>query len=212
MIFPKVQPLTTVSLVRMIRDADARTMNLISGLDEQQLMGPRLDIVNPMLWEIGHIAWFYEKFILRDIAGQKLFFDNGDKLYDSMAVPHSTRWDLDLPDLKTTIHYRREILEKVINWLGGSQTATSEQTYFAQLPTVHEDMHDEAFTDTRQTLRYPAPCLGTKDNFKSRISGPLIGDIDIPEGIHMLGSSPKAPFYMDNEKWGHGYEVETFSI
>ncbi len=212
MIFPKVQPLTTVSLVRMIRDADARTMNLISGLDEQQLMGPRLDIVNPMLWEIGHIAWFYEKFILRDIAGQKLFFDNGDKLYDSMAVPHSTRWDLDLPDLKTTIQYRREILEKVINWLGGSQTATSEQTYFAQLTTFHEDMHDEAFTYTRQTLRYPAPCLGTKDNFKSRISGPLLGDIDIPEGIHMLGSSPKAPFYMDNEKWGHGYEVKPFSI
>ena len=160
MIFPKVPPLPTVNLVKMLRDADSRTMDLISGLNEQQLMGPQLDIVNPMLWEIGHIAWFYEKFILRDIGGQKPVFDYVDSLYDSMAVPHSTRWDLNLPDLKTTIRYRREILEKVINWLGLNETATSEHTYFTQLTTFHEDMHDEAFTYTRQTLRYPAPCLG----------------------------------------------------
>ena len=212
MIFPKVLPLPTVNLVKMLRDADSRTMDLISGLNEQQLMGPQLDIVNPILWEIGHIAWFYEKFILRDIGGQKPVFDNVDSLYDSMAVPHSTRWDLNLPDLKTTIRYRREILEKVINWLGLNETATSEHTYFTQLTTFHEDMHDEAFTYTRQTLRYPAPCLGVKDAFKSKVAGPFPGDIYIPEGVHMLGSSPKAPFYMDNEKWAHGYEVKPFSI
>ena len=64
--FPKVQQVPTKHLVKIIRDADARTMALIEGLSDEQLMGPKLRIVNPMLWEIGHIAWFHEKFILRD--------------------------------------------------------------------------------------------------------------------------------------------------
>jgi iron(II)-dependent oxidoreductase len=37
-------------------DARARTLILIQGLDQAQLMGPRLPIVNPLRWESGHAA------------------------------------------------------------------------------------------------------------------------------------------------------------
>ena len=71
--FPSVQQVPTRYLEDLVRDADARTMELVSDLDDKQLMGPRLTIVNPMLWEIGHIAWFYEKFIL---SPAKRFFSS----------------------------------------------------------------------------------------------------------------------------------------
>ncbi|RZK82966.1 MAG: ergothioneine biosynthesis protein EgtB, partial [Methylobacterium sp.] len=45
-------------LLAMLQDSRARTLELVAGLGPDQLIGPRLDIVNPLLWEIGHLAWF----------------------------------------------------------------------------------------------------------------------------------------------------------
>ena len=45
--------------LRAVRD---RTLLLASDLTGEQLLGPQLAIVNPPLWEIGHIAWFHEHF------------------------------------------------------------------------------------------------------------------------------------------------------
>jgi iron(II)-dependent oxidoreductase len=44
-----------------VHDARARTLQLVADLDDGQLMGPRLPIVNPLLSEIGHAAWFQER-------------------------------------------------------------------------------------------------------------------------------------------------------
>ena len=104
-------------LASIVADADARTRELIDGLDAAQLMGPQLAIVNPLLWEIGHIAWFHEYFLLRQHAGQPPLRADGDALYDSIKVPHKTRWSLDLPSLGETIDYRdrvREALRAVV--------------------------------------------------------------------------------------------------
>ncbi|NKB19126.1 MAG: ergothioneine biosynthesis protein EgtB [Alphaproteobacteria bacterium] len=210
--FPKIQQVSTKYLEQTIRDSDARTIALIAGLDDEQLMGPRLGIVNPMLWEIGHIAWFHEKFILRDRDQRPPVLENTDVLYDSMAVAHATRWDLDLPDLEATINYRETIRDLIIERLGSDELATVENSYFTQLTAFHEDMHDEAFTYTRQTHGYPPPLFVEEVPVAVDDAGPYPGDVDIPGGIHMLGSSPKAPYFMDNEKWGQGYEVKPFSI
>ena len=210
--FPAVQQVSTRYLEDLVRDADARTMELVSDLDDKQLMGPRLTIVNPMLWEIGHIAWFYEKFILRDRDDRLPVLRNTDELYDSMAVAHPTRWDLDLPDLETTVKYREAIRNLVIARLGSDRIASAENSYFTQLTVFHEDMHDEAFVYTRQTLGYPAPKFTEQPSSNHSNAGPWRGDVEIPGGIHMLGTSPIAPYFMDNEKWGQGYEVKPFSI
>ena len=51
--------LTKETLVANLLDARGRTIELVHGLNDAQLLGPRLDIVNPLLWEIGHLAWFH---------------------------------------------------------------------------------------------------------------------------------------------------------
>ncbi|MCH7817832.1 MAG: DinB family protein, partial [Proteobacteria bacterium] len=50
-----------------MQSARQRTLELLDGLSAEQLIGPRLPTVNPMGWEIGHVGWFHEYFILRRI-------------------------------------------------------------------------------------------------------------------------------------------------
>ena len=56
----------TSEVAAWVRDARRGTLALVADLTDEQLMGPRLPIVNPLLWEIGHLAWFQEKWVLRD--------------------------------------------------------------------------------------------------------------------------------------------------
>ena len=210
--FPKVQPVPTEYLAAIVGDTDMRTMALIAGLADDQLMGPKLRIVNPMLWEIGHIAWFQENFILRIVDGKTSIRDDADSLYDSMKVAHDTRWNLPLPDLAETRRYMEMTRDAVIDRLGDAEIASVRDSYFTQLVVFHQDMHNEAFTYTRQTHGYSAPDLSDGTERENGAAGPLPGDVDIPGGVHMRGAQPTDPYFMDNEKWGNGYEVAPFKI
>ena len=101
-------------LAEAVRDARERTFELVADLSDEQLMGPRLPILNPLRWEIGHVAWFQEKWVLR--AGGQLpsFRADADALYDSMAVPHDTRWDLPLPSREEMLAYCREVRDGIL--------------------------------------------------------------------------------------------------
>ncbi len=43
-------------LAEWTADVVDRTLQLIAGLDDDQLIGPLLPTVNPLLWEIAHLA------------------------------------------------------------------------------------------------------------------------------------------------------------
>jgi len=70
-------------LAAELRDARARTLLLVGDLSDAQWMGPRLPIVNPMLWEVGHLGWFQEFWTLRHARGRAPLIAQGDALYDS---------------------------------------------------------------------------------------------------------------------------------
>ena len=95
---------STTYLIDTLQDARARTLELVNGLDQVQLMGPKIPGVNPLRWEIGHIAYFYEFFILRQLYGYDSILGlKADELYDSIAVAHDTRWDLPLLSMAETL-------------------------------------------------------------------------------------------------------------
>src|SRR5438067_5098397 len=97
-----------------------RTRALTADLDGARLLGPKLAIVNPVLWELGHVAWFQERWCLRTRPDETLadsLLDGADALYDSSAVAHDIRWDLPLPGLRGTLDYQDRVLERVLERL-----------------------------------------------------------------------------------------------
>lgn len=198
----------------MLTEARARTLDLVADLTDEQMIGPRLSIVNPPLWEIGHIAWTQEFWVLRHLRKQKPILEGGDALYNSTDVAHDTRWELLLPPRDRTLDYMETVLDRVTGYLRHGNPS-EEEVYFHLLVTFHEDMHDEAITYTRQTLGYPPPRFKVP-SYKRPPSelqgGPLPGDVEIPGGTFMLGATPGFPFVFDNEKWSHPVTVRPFRI
>jgi iron(II)-dependent oxidoreductase len=205
--------MTPGQLAEWVEDAGQRTCELVADLTEDQLLGPRLPIVNPLLWEIGHLAWFQEKWVLRHVAHQEPIRPDADALYDSAAVPHDVRWDLPLPSRDETLRYLKAVRDRVVQRLQ-RQEPSREDRYFVLLSVFHEDMHTEAITYTRQTLGYPAPQRGVTrlENSTAPAEGPLAGDAEVPGGTIWLGATPDEPFVFDNEKWAHPVEVRSFAI
>jgi iron(II)-dependent oxidoreductase len=174
------------------------------------MMGPRLATVNPLRWEIGHTAYFYEYWVLRQHLGEPPILPQADALFDSIAIAHETRWDLPLPDLADVMGYMEAVQNRICRHLE-NDPADPQRDYLAQYAVYHEDMHTEAFTYTRQTLGYPQPALGAQAPAATG-SGGLAGDAEIPGGTFLLGATPDSGFVFDNEKWGHAREVEPFRI
>src|SRR5262245_4903429 len=195
-----------------LQAARRRLRALTDDLDGERLLGPKLAIVNPVLWEIGHVAWFQERWCLRlrsDGTLRPSMTENADALYDSSAIPHDIRWDLPLPSLAATRGYRDAVLDRVGEALESGRS-DDRLLYFAELAACHEDMHGEAFHYTRQTLGYPAPTLPYA---AERSRGHAIsGDAVLLGGRFRLGAQPGVGFVFDNEKWAHDTAIKPFRI
>jgi iron(II)-dependent oxidoreductase len=189
-------------------EARARTLRMTQDLDGERLLGPLLAIVNPPLWEVGHVGWFQERWCLRMAQGGApidSILQGADALYDSSAVAHDTRWGLALPDLAATHRYLADVLERVRDRLV-REPDNPALRYYAQLSLYHEDMHAEAFHYTRQTLGYPDP-TGERP--------PVVdpGADQAVDGARLVrGATPGEGFAFDNEKWAHEVEVAPFRI
>ncbi len=198
------------TLAEWVRDARQRTLALIADLNDEQLLGPRLPIVNPLLWEIGHIAWFQEKWVLRHASKQPPIRRDADALYDSAAMPHDGRWDLPLPARAETLRYLGNVCHHVLERI--EAPAAEDLSYFVQLSVFHEDMHGEAFLYARQTLGYPAPPFLSTPHASTLEGGALSGDVAISGGAFLLGAAATESFVFDNEKWAHAVQVKPFHI
>jgi len=168
---------------------------------------PRLAIINPPLWELGHVAWFTEYWCQRyrgQAAPLPSRLPDADRWYDSRHVPHDSRWQLDLPDWNATRRYLLDTLGSALDSLR-HLPETDRALYFHRLALFHEDMHAEAFHYTRQTLAWAA-ADGLSDLAPA-------GDIELAGGEFLMGSPPAAKgFVFDNEKWAHPQRIERFAI
>jgi iron(II)-dependent oxidoreductase len=206
--------MTPGTLADRVTDARARTMDLVRDLSDDQLLRvPLLRIINPLLWEIGHVAYFQEYFVLRQALGRQPIRSDADALYDSAKVAHDTRWNLPLPSRTATLDYLEATRDAVLDLIAGADFSPTHE-YFVLLSMFHEDMHNEAFTITRQTLGYPEPGFTQKpgDSHDGCAGGPLDGAVSVPGGTYTIGSSRNNGFIFDNEKWAHPVEVATFRI
>ena len=174
---------------------------------------PQLDVVNPPVWEFGHLAWFAEWYVLRDAsssatdaAQRPSMLTLADRLFNSNTVAHAARWTLDLPSVGALKTYCHEVLDRCLDKLSRTDDSATA-LYPFQLALAHEDMHGEAFLSTLQLLDVSAPALQF-----SEARAWAYGEVAFPGATVQLGSSTESGFVFDNEKWSHAQHIAPFSI
>jgi ergothioneine biosynthesis protein EgtB len=203
-----------------LMDARNHTLHLFSvyetALAEQGYAVPRVPELNPPLWELGHVGWFQERWIGRNLqrhqgprcdptaAPLASQLPQADGWWDSSRVPHDHRWFLgprSPADIKT---YLLNTLEATLDLLAKTPDE-DEALYFYRLSLFHEDMHGEAFIYMAQTLglplKLPVPTAGVPRE-------PLW----LPATRWQLGLDAGQGFTFDNERPAHEVAVPEFEI
>lgn len=204
------QHFTQADVADWVCDARRRTLSLVNDLDDEQLLGPRLATVNPLLWEMGHVAWFQERWVLRHSAQRQPLRADADALYDSAAIPHNIRWDLPLLRRTEVLRYMGQVQEQVLERLASPRS--EPDIYFHLLALFHEDMHVEAFLMNRQAWSYPRPDWPVQAAAEPETADECSGDVTFAGGTFWLGAASTEPFVFDNEKWAYPVEVKPFAL
>jgi gamma-glutamyl hercynylcysteine S-oxide synthase len=208
-------------LAAALQGARRRTLGLLDacvaalGAD---LRAPYSAQLNPPLWEVGHVAWFWDVWIARNPQRDRGpaadpeaprppgRLPGADALYDSSKVAHATRWDLPLPDLAATRAYLAAGLAETLELLA-TAPATDDGLYFFRLSLFHEDMHAEAATYMAQALGIALPAALRP----SQRTLPPAHDIPIAARTWRLGSDGPG-FAFDNELPAHDVQLAPFAI
>jgi len=203
---------TSDALIGALLDARRVELGLLDGLTDAQLLGMRGHFLEPPIWEMGHVGWFQEYWLLRRLDGAAPLLRGGDEIYDSFNVSYTRRWDHRFPSAADTRAYITAVLHRSVARLESREPRSADEVYFYTLAAQHEDMHAENLTAILQTLGYARPpdLLGC--------APPPVDvdfcrhDVAVPGATFMVGASADEPFVFDNEKWAHPVTVAPFRV
>ncbi|MBS0444415.1 MAG: SUMF1/EgtB/PvdO family nonheme iron enzyme [Proteobacteria bacterium] len=205
-----------------LMDARNHTLRWIGAYE--QAYGPALKVPpaperNPPLWELGHVGWYQERWIARNVQrdrGERCnpaqtrlasLLPDADRWFDATAgrARRGGRWSLDLPDLQTIKQYLVDTLETTLDLLDGTHGDDDARLYFYRLALFEEDRRAEAFAAGAQMLGLDAGLLTLPATHAPR--EPLF----FPATRWMLGQSGGG-FVFDNEQAAHEVRVPEFEI
>ena len=179
------------------------TLQLLEPLDDELLMAQVSPIMSPLVWDLAHIGWFEELWLVRRPAEDEPSLEGFDDLYD--AFRHERAERSSLPILKPA--EARAYLERV-----RSQTLTvledePRDAYLYGLVVQHELQHQETMLQTLQLsgFAYPTPA---HDQLRP---APETEDVFVPAGPFTLGTNDRLWAY-DNERPAHVVELPAFRI
>ncbi len=190
-------------------------MSCVEDLTDAQWRVPQQAGVNPVAWELGHLAWFAEFWTLRGPtrvgndgfvhAARPARIAGPDALFDSARLAHADRWQARLPARRRVLDMLATELQACVDAIPAG--SNDKELYFHRLTLFHEDMHGEALVWMRAALGYPAP-VGLA--LPRQAAHP---PLSVPGGAVRIGWPTHRPgFVFDNELPGCEHELMAFEI
>lgn len=144
------------TLAGWLEESNQITRQILTNISSEDQFAPQLSILNPPLWEFGHLTWFHEFWVHRDgQTNNPSLIKDADHLFNSSLIVHQDRWSTLMPTLDSLLKYNNNIVEHTQQLL--SSPIDSKTAYFIQLAIFHQDMHNEAFAYMWQTMGRSIP-------------------------------------------------------
>jgi len=195
-------------LAAALENARGRTEALLELLSDEQLTRQISPLQSPLVWDLAHIGYFEELWLLRRVGGRAAVSPKFDDLYDSFAHPRNERGGLPILAPDAARAYVREVREAVLGLLpevsfnGGDPLL--EGGFVVGMVAQHELQHAETMAQTLALASLPGP----------EPQGPpevnASGEVTVPGGAFTLGSADAWAY--DNERPAQLVELPSFRI
>ena len=191
-------------LAAALDGARQRTAALLEPLSDEQLTRQVSLLQSPLVWDLAHIGYFEELWLLRRLGGRSALSPELDDLYDSFAHERSERGGLPILRPADARAYVREVREAVVELLpelpldDGDPLLTGG--FIVGMVVQHELQHGETMAQTLALAGEHAPLPEVTAR----------GEVTVPGGLFTLGSDE--PWAYDNERPAHPVELPAFRI
>ena len=204
------------TIAARLAEARERTLLLVEGLSDEDLLRQHDPLMSPILWDLGHIAHFEELWLTQNLDG-KIEFSEMPGIYNPFEHPRATRASLPIPPLAQMKERLDEIREKVLDRIERTDLDESNPLlaggYVYNMVLQHEYQHNETILQTLQLK------LGEPYHPQKRIAIPNTvpsdraphGMVEIPAGEYSIGTNDRSAAY-DNERPQHSITLAAFRI
>jgi len=208
-------------LISQFEECRAQMINVFKGLTENETRIQVDELRGPLIWDLGHSAWFEELWILRNAFNEKKSWSHEDPCFDNELNHKRTRQTMRLPYAQELFDYAKNIRNRTLTRLEKTpfddKNALLKNGFVFDLVLQHEHQHRElTFITLQQLLAFPHPSL-SKGSFVSEINHQQKQEwnpgamVEIPEGEFTLGALDTL-FAYDNEKPAHQVTVSKFKM
>jgi gamma-glutamyl hercynylcysteine S-oxide synthase len=201
------------SLAQRLTKARDRTLRLVE-FDDAELHRQYDPLMSPLVWDLAHIGWQEELWLLRDNNPQRpgLLAPDVERLYDAFRNPRASRVDLPLMPPTDARAYCATVRDTALERLDALTDDDSEATFNFGLVISHENQHDETMLQALN-LRSGPPLLDHGSSLppgRPEVAGT---SVLVPGGTFVLGvDAVTEPQSLDNERSAHEVDVPAFRI
>jgi iron(II)-dependent oxidoreductase len=199
------------SLAAALAEARRRTLDLLDPVSEEDLVAQHSTIMSPLVWDLAHIGFFEELWLVRRVGGGAPILDRDD-VYDAFQHDRSERPELPLLQPAEALAYVAEVRERALAILDRTELDPDDELlrdgFIYALVAQHEQQHAETMLATLNLRE------GTEYPFRPTLSGsePLSQEETLVEGgPFVMGTDRHAGVY-DNERPAHEVGVPSFWI
>jgi iron(II)-dependent oxidoreductase len=195
---------TTLELARDL------TLELVSGISDEDLERVHSPLMSPLVWDLGHIAAFEDLWLAHRHGGLDLLRPDLMDVYDAFETPRADRGELPYLRRAEAEDYLAEVRRRV-------RDLEHDGGIVHELVERHERQHGETMLQTLSLARItrpaadpePRPAGAHEPLGAAGLSGLEL--VDVAGGAFPLGARPDG-FAYDNERPRHTVERRAFRI
>src|SRR5438874_9128568 len=92
-----------------LSDARRRTLALVEGISEEDLVRVHSPLMSPLVWDLGHIAAFEDLWLVHRFAGRPMLRADLAVVYDAFETPRAHRGDLPFLEPHAALEYLADV-------------------------------------------------------------------------------------------------------
>jgi gamma-glutamyl hercynylcysteine S-oxide synthase len=185
-------------LAAVLGHARERTEALLEPLSDEQLARQVSPLQSPLVWDLAHIGYFEELWLLRRAGERKPLSPEYDDLYDSFAHGRAERGELPILEPEAARTYVSDVREAVLALL------PELDDFLVGMVAKHELQHGETMAQTLALAGLPGPAPHGPPEVAAS------GDVVVGGGPFTRGSDEA--WAHDNERPEHVVDLPPFRV